>query len=222
MGCCSTSVKPTIPLLLIAGVTKPSDKHAMTRNGTKARNNPSDYLQGISHDMSKMEDFVLQNDNDFELFNAVRNMKNLKKKTVIQEIENLAKLSSKHEAIGIYYTGHGNEKGDWCFADGNVKWKNIKKLLKQNNGKLILLLDSCYSGNWAQNLKQLEGKVKEVVIFAGSKPDEVAWDIPTSGGTATTYWLEHLAEVFEGEASDIVGCVGLINENGEYNFEINK
>lgn len=74
----------------------------------------------------------------------------------------------------VYYTGHGNEQGDWCFPDGAITFDDIMTA-SANGGKFpILLCDCCHSGEWVYKAsnKRKNGSGPHVVAAAGGSQQD--------------------------------------------------
>jgi len=50
----------------------------------------------------------------------------------------------------IYYTGHGDANGDWCFPEGKISWKDLLDLYSESKLTQVpsILSDCCHSGTW--------------------------------------------------------------------------
>jgi len=73
----------------------------------------------------------------------------------------------------IYYTGHGNRDGNWCFHDGIITFDNINDLVVKHQGPswwTKIYCDCCYSGQWA---KLAAGK-HALTVLAACGPDQLA------------------------------------------------
>jgi len=69
-----------------------------------------------------------------------------------RDLESFFKLCQRDKASPvIYYTGHGNTKGDWCFPDGTISFDRLYQLGKGAPYIPRVYADCCYSGNWAFN-----------------------------------------------------------------------
>eukprot|EP01084_Bolivina_argentea_P186472 321425_1 len=78
-----------------------------------------------------------------------------KTESVKSEIIDFFKSKQEQDVWCIYYTGHGNRDGDWCFYDGRISFGWILHAFKQNYKKhfggivrLHIVSDCCYSGKW--------------------------------------------------------------------------
>ena len=178
--------RPIRATILIAGCTNPPKN---VKAADKSRDSGS-YLGGIRCDMSNMEEEV-QKKSDYlygELFDILRGMNSLKKSTVLERIRKCAERPTS--VIYIYYTGHGQtDTGNWCFADGVVTLKEVIGAVRSSQKKhlrIYVIADCCYSGNWASDLKEYEGKETGIDIWAASRPGKVAWD-SKEGGYFTLY-----------------------------------
>merc|ERR1739845_107840 len=48
----------------------------------------------------------------------------------------------------IYYSGHGNSNGSWCFKDGKTWAISQIKALVPADADPLLYIDCCYAGKW--------------------------------------------------------------------------
>lgn len=71
----------------------------------------------------------------------------------------------------IYYTGHGDAKGDWCFPKGTISFQEIYDVLPSAFKTPVLICDCCHSGAWVWL-----GKEKNMHVIAASHQDELAWN----------------------------------------------
>eukprot|EP01084_Bolivina_argentea_P029574 54915_1 len=146
---------------------------------------------------------------------------------------------SRNEWIFVYYTGHGcKNSGSWSLGSGEyITWTDISSFIQVRKGNVTLFLDCCYSGNWAKNLEQLKGRVRNVVILAASHPGETSlgfWKNKKygSGSNGMLRWkklINVMSAVASGQKIDqntykafknclIWGCVGFIDDKGQYTF----
>eukprot|EP01084_Bolivina_argentea_P287732 493727_1 len=113
----------------------------------------------------------------------------------------------------------------------------MSRLITRRGGNVWLFADCCYSGNWVKKLQGLEGKVKNVIIFAASIPNEKSLTLYTIqkefvGSVGTSDWKKIIREVINqvayGNKPDlsvdnlVFGCLGMIDGNGKYNYHENK
>eukprot|EP01084_Bolivina_argentea_P267210 453538_1 len=132
-----------------------------------------------------------------------------------------AKYYPKEHQVKIFYSGHGYKNtGDWVVSGGKISWNFIRNQIYKHGGNTELFLDSCYSGNWAINLKQLEGKVKNVAIWAASYPGKAA----LYAKSATERWGNFLPKLFWANDDEdwnnvhkiFYGTCGMIDKNGKW------
>lgn len=66
----------------------------------------------------------------------------------------------------VYYTGHGDTDGDWCFPDGG--YITLKHVLNLNTSgwKPTIWCDCCYSGKWAHGA---DGKARIIAAANSTK-----------------------------------------------------
>jgi hypothetical protein len=74
----------------------------------------------------------------------------------------------------IYYTGHGDEDGDWVFPDGTIKFDDVESYNNTIDTGFVVnvIADCCYSGKWVQQSAQ---KTK-MNVLAASAPEDCAID----------------------------------------------
>ena len=50
----------------------------------------------------------------------------------------------------LYFTGHGDTEGNWCFPDGTITLQDVVDQIPVFDKLFILKIysDCCYSGNW--------------------------------------------------------------------------
>lgn len=74
----------------------------------------------------------------------------------------------------IYYSGHGDEDGDWVFPDDVVTFDDVERYNnKIDTGYVInVISDCCFSGRWVQQ----SNKKTKMNVLAASAPDECALD----------------------------------------------
>lgn len=95
-------------------------------------------------------------------------------KHCLEEMRVFFKYCKEHDLSPfIYYTGHGDERGDWCFPSGKVSFQEIKDAQKSvpGLGYLVILSDCCFSGNWVW-----EGKNQNIHVVSASGTDKEALD----------------------------------------------
>mmetsp|Transcript_39234 Transcript_39234/g.62679 ORF Transcript_39234/g.62679 Transcript_39234/m.62679 type:complete len:260 (+) Transcript_39234:35-814(+) len=94
------------------------------------------------------------------------------KKTITAFLNNDQKVQT------IYYSGHGDEDGDWCFPDGYVTFEWLYgRLSTYNSNTLCVVTDCCHSGTWVAKLAKKDRSVtKKCFMTAACGSDNVAWD----------------------------------------------
>eukprot|EP01084_Bolivina_argentea_P297365 512278_1 len=101
------------------------------------------------------------------------------KQYVLQVITNTFKVAQKAKQIQrvyLYYSGHGDNDGDWYFEKGRIGLRDIVQT-KQNCMKykeLVLYLDCCHSGAWVEEAK--ERKYDLIKIYAACGSGKSAYD----------------------------------------------
>jgi hypothetical protein len=99
-----------------------------------------------------------------------RILRNVGKKEIIQELNQIAADAKADDSVLLFYAGHGylmedTQMGYWIPIDGSVKtaanWisnSDISKLLAAINARqLILVSDSCFSGSLTREQKMTSG-----------------------------------------------------------------
>lgn len=66
----------------------------------------------------------------------------------------------------VYYTGHGDRDGDWCFPDGGYITFSSVMELNTSGWKPTIWSDCCYSGKWAA---AANGKARVIAAAAAAK-----------------------------------------------------
>lgn len=95
--------------------------------------------------------------------------------TVIDGIHDWLSYCKKHRLRPIvYYSGHGNEDGDWVFNDGEITFDDIENWNDAINTGFIVnvISDCCYSGKWCET----SAARTKMNVLAASGPDECAID----------------------------------------------
>jgi hypothetical protein len=105
---------------------------------------------------------------DFEKF---------REKDVLKSISNLN--SDDNDFVYILLASHGTKSGKLNFLDGYIESNELKRPLKNVDGTIILMIDSCYSGKFLKNLGYLDN-----YIGIASAPED-----RLSGGGAFPYYL---------------------------------
>lgn len=125
---------------------------------------------------------------------------------IINKIELLFKNSKHSDVNYIYMTCHGGYNGTIYIDSGNIgiTGKEFRNLLDKYNGKFVLFIDCCFSGNIIDksedefeqtflneflNITEKNGELKndKYIVFCSSTKEEAS-----SGGKlslATKYWL---------------------------------
>lgn len=148
--------------LLIAGTTD-SPKNIYKVDRERGNGN---YLHGIEYDLNNMKEAINHSNDNGTLANILQDMKYLECKTVLDRIKKAAREAQTY--LKIYYTGHGQYgDGNLCFADGVISLDQVLSTARsESNCWIVLMLDSCWSGNWAAALKN--SKYRGVTIQAAS------------------------------------------------------
>ena len=77
----------------------------------------------------------------------------------------------------LYFTGHGDTEGNWCFPDGTITLQDVVDQIPifDKFFSLRIFTDCCYSGNWCNLVKErkvyAKGKVY-VTCYAACAHDE--------------------------------------------------
>jgi len=140
----------------------------------------------------------------------VRSIK--KKSHVTKQLEKFFKASNRIETFILYYTGHGNDLGDWVFEDGEISLRDILANFekrsnpsknrnydsKQSNFPvLVIISDCCYSGKWIEEMTEYHTskKMRVVLVTACNATQKAKQLVLTNGlfvqkskhfGTGTT------------------------------------
>jgi len=85
---------------------------------------------------------------DFEKF---------REKDVLKSISNLN--SDDNDFVYILLASYGTENGKLRFLDGYMESNELKRPLKNVDGTIILMIDSCYSGKFLKNLGYLDNYI---------------------------------------------------------------
>mmetsp|Transcript_96231 Transcript_96231/g.299086 ORF Transcript_96231/g.299086 Transcript_96231/m.299086 type:complete len:145 (+) Transcript_96231:302-736(+) len=94
-------------------------------------------------------------------------------------IDGLAELFDACHKSGqiplIYYTGHGDVEGNWCFPDGTMTFEDVESYHHtHSSGKVVhVICDCCFSGMWAVK----SNKLTKMNVFAAPAPDDAALDL---------------------------------------------
>ena len=118
-----------------------------------------------SFENSEFNNYLLDDEDN------ITNEKFPTKENVIKTIENVCKKADKNDLIVLLYSGHGsNEDGSMILADKKIKRdassasfkptysresylssKELSSILKKTNSQILIIMDSCYSGNFASS-----------------------------------------------------------------------
>jgi hypothetical protein len=161
------------------------------------------YLGNIVYDFLKSQSY---SDNDIVYFNAFDNVSGLVDYTDFNENDiynNIKSMPDSTVPLLIYLIDHGTTAGS-IFLNGNfnqLSALNLKATLdeyqSQSNRPVIVVIDSCFSGKFAEVLKSDN---YNRVIISSSKKDERA--LMTSGGISfTNYFIKNLQDKLSIEES---------------------
>ena len=82
------------------------------------------------------------------------------KKDMLTLLTYLFKNNKRREFIHLFYAGHGcKSTGDWATSDGlHVSLEDIIEIIRNYTpqGRVIIEMDSCYSGCWCDRLLEME------------------------------------------------------------------
>lgn len=116
---------------------------------------------------------------DIKVFASYPPQIKCQKEDVIISLKNF--FNSNAKTFIIYWCGHGEiGSGDWTFSFGKIlKPDELFKLFidsnaGQMNKPLILISDSCYSGNWINEIKKKPPNIN-LVYQSGCTDSEEAW-----------------------------------------------
>jgi len=107
----------------------------------------------------------------------------------------------------LCYSGHGSPPtganfsgGNWMFMDGVVTLEDILDIWSTSDAfkihtetYLVLVIDACFSGCWAERLNNPQFKNYRVVVQASSQPHQASVDTKF-GGAFLCYWLKKLVD----------------------------
>jgi hypothetical protein len=69
----------------------------------------------------------------------------------------------------LYYTGHGDTDGSWCFPKGKISFDDIAEARKKSGCRMpALLCDCCHSGEWVYRAKNSSDQWHIVAASGGS------------------------------------------------------
>jgi|ERR1712232_633628 len=106
------------------------------------------------------------------------------KKRVMKEIQE-AFQDPNFKRVVIYYSGHGQKSsGAWCFDDGSRILPSDVFDLVPTSHRLLLITDSCYSGEWVD-----AAKGDNIYVQASCASDDVSYDT-ASGGEFTKRFIK--------------------------------
>lgn len=130
---------------IFQGATNPPGKtHSCKHNNGEYRN--------LLKDLKTAKKFI-KNHQEFSLERY--NFNNLsEKKQISKDIKNFLKnISECNEPTlpVLYYTGHGIiGSGNWSFNDGQqISIKDVEGMIPSTLDKVFIIVDSCFSGHWA-------------------------------------------------------------------------
>eukprot|EP01084_Bolivina_argentea_P285516 489638_1 len=216
------------PIIVCAGVFEPQSETAIMREWSNGNNHKLIHLKGVKYDYLNVQQYF-EDSTKFDCNNAIQNMKSQKTSIVKDAINDLYD-EVLNGPMGVYFTGHGDHNGSWCFKDGEIEWQWFGQKIIERKGNIYLFIDCCNSGNWCINLEQLESKCKNVYIFAASLPNKKAFDNGKQGGYATKQWLKTFEYLFDDNGSlnsviqnrklyaQLYGCLGYIDSDKLYHF----
>ena len=113
-------------------------------------NYQSGYLPGPLHDLCAMKGML----SNLRASYAIKSLPDATRSQILSEISALAKNSKSYDVLWFYYSGHGTDaeldntyQGALCTVEGNIiTMKELAAALSQYKGRVIVLLDSCFSG----------------------------------------------------------------------------
>lgn len=96
----------------------------------------------------------------------------------------------------IYYTGHGDTDGDWCFPGGYITFDDVENFHHTHSSGYVVTVisDCCFSGKWVEQ----SARKTKMNVFAASGPNTEAINLIFSQA------------VFDrsGEHVDVLRCLG--------------
>jgi len=122
------------------------------------------------------------------------------------QIKNALKLFSKadeKDTVVLFLAGHGvNEDGDYYFLPRDaqqqrnrwrkssvVKWRMLQDALENTQGRRILLVDTCHSGNAFNSRLVKDAADANIVVISATDSDSVAQELPRLKHGVFTYAL---------------------------------
>eukprot|EP01084_Bolivina_argentea_P123085 218157_1 len=88
----------------------------------------------------------------------------------------ISKFLQSNNSDCIYYTGHGDTDGDWCFANGgyiSFEWFYDKLKQYKSGKKFYVHCDACYSGNWPLKLVKKDKSITRKWCMASACGSDV-------------------------------------------------
>ncbi len=142
----------------------------------------------------------------------VKTLEDVDSQTACTAIESFLDARSEDDTVVLYYSGHGfiDPKGALFLCATNSTFDRPKTSTIRadfltdlidgcKSKRLVLLLDCCYSGNFAGNPKaasaiapQFQGTGLGRIVLTAGAPDQVAWDAGGAGSVFTRHIVEGL------------------------------
>ena len=112
---------------------------------------PSSPLYGCVNDMNAMAGMLKGLDNAF----SVKTLPNSSKREILKAISTTFKGATDSSVSLFYYSGHGRSSASRPLTHGaliaidenDITFPELAEALSKVNGRVIVILDSCYSGN---------------------------------------------------------------------------
>ncbi|MBR0205526.1 MAG: leucine-rich repeat protein [Clostridia bacterium] len=103
----------------------------------------SDPLDGCVNDMSAMAGMLRGLKNKF----SVRTLPNSSRSKIMTAIDSTFSDATSESVSVFYYAGHGSSSGAICpISGGNITFAELASKLNAIPGRVIVILDSCFSG----------------------------------------------------------------------------
>jgi hypothetical protein len=93
---------------------------------------------------------------------------------VLDEITSFFERCKHNDEVPIlYYTGHGDSDGSWCFPKGEISFDDIAQARKKAGCRMpAVLCDCCHSGEWVYRAKNSNDQWHIVAASGGSSQEK--------------------------------------------------
>jgi len=122
----------------------------------------------------------------------------------IEDAIDLFADAGKDDTVVLFLAGHGvNEKGQYYFLPQDarlrrnnrwrkssvIKWRVLQDALEENQGRRLLLVDTCHSGNAFNSRLVKDAADARIVVISATDSDTVAQELPRLKHGVFTYAL---------------------------------